>query len=70
MTADPYQNRHPDEIKGHPTVWLATDTDPVLITACAACGELRTILFLSKDRWFCYRCKTEGASPPNLYPIA
>lgn len=43
---------------------------PTLITVCAECGNLRTVLFLAKDRWFCFRCKTSGAAPPNLYPVA
>jgi hypothetical protein len=59
------------EIQGHPAVELWRDTGPpTLITACAECGQLRSILFLARDRWFCFRCKTEGAAPPNLYPIA
>lgn len=60
------------EIHGHPSaeLYLVPDGPPTLITVCASCGEMRTILFLSKDRWFCFRCKSEGASPPNLYPIS
>ena len=70
MAAEP--QRHPHEIAGHPEVELVRSgsTQPTLITVCANCGELRTVLFLAKDRWFCLRCKTEGAAPPNLYPIA
>lgn len=72
MAADPfYETRHPHEIQGHPTLTLVNDLgEQTLITVCAECGEMRTVLFLSKDRWFCFRCKTSGASPPNLYPIA
>ena len=64
-------DRHPHEISGHPVVelYLAADQEPRLITVCANCGQLRTILFLSKDRWFCSKCRTEGATRPNLYPI-
>lgn len=60
------------EIAGHPSVeiYLEPDRPPALITVCASCGQLRTILFLTGDRWFCFRCKTEGAAPPNLYPIS
>ena len=59
------------EIRGHPAVELWHDTGPpTLITACGNCGELHTILFLTKDRWFCTRCRMEGATAPNLYPIA
>jgi hypothetical protein len=70
MAANPA--RHPDEIPGHPVVelYLAPEQEPMLLTCCAACGQLRTILFLSKDRWMCFRCKTEGQTKPNLYPIA
>lgn len=65
MAADP-------TIQGHPSLLLDTgpQTPPTLVTVCAECGQLRTILFLSKDRWFCTRCRTGGAAPPNLYPIA
>ena len=60
------------EICGHPVVelYLSAEQEPVLLTCCAECGQLKTILFLSRDRWFCFKCKTEGATPPNLYPIA
>jgi ribosomal protein S27AE len=60
------------EIKGHPTVPLLDDVGNLkqMITACAHCGELRTILFLTKDRWYCSKCRAEGATPPNLYPVA
>lgn len=60
------------EIAGHPAVPLLDERGVTLtmLTCCAECGELRTILFLSKDRWFCTRCRAAGATPPNLYPIA
>jgi len=72
MAAERAYEPHPNEITGHPVVelYLAPEQEPTLITVCAACGRMRTILFLSKDRWFCFRCKTEGAAAPNLYPIA
>jgi hypothetical protein len=63
MAADP-------TIQGHPALVFEHDTAaPTLVTVCASCGELRTILFLRRDRWFCTRCRVEGAAPPNLYPI-
>ena len=69
MAANPLA--HPHEIQGHPTIELHHPTGPpTLLTVCAECGQLRTILFLARDRWFCTRCRTEGATPPNLYPIA
>ncbi len=51
-------------------LYLAPEQEPMLITCCAACGQLRTILFLANDRWMCFRCKTEGQTKPDLYPIA
>lgn len=72
MAANPLYEAHPHEIGGHPTaeLYLVPDQPPTLITVCAACGNLRTVLFLTKDRWFCFTCKTEGAAPPNLYPVS
>lgn len=61
-----------NEIQGHPSkeIFLGPNEPPTLITVCAACGEIRSILFLCKDRWFCTKCRVEGAAPPSLYPIA
>jgi hypothetical protein len=59
------------EIGGHPTIELDTGNgQATLITVCANCGEMRTILFLAKDRWFCTKCRIEGVTVPNLYPIS
>lgn len=64
MAADP-------TINGHPALTLEHDAGPpTLLTVCAECGRLRTILFLDRDRWFCTGCRTEGATAPNLYPLA
>lgn len=60
----------PETIKGHPVIELETSENPVLITVCAECGELRSVLWLSKDRWYCRTCRAAGATPPNLYPVA
>jgi ribosomal protein S27AE len=58
-------------IQGHPAIELDLGNgQATLITVCASCGQMRTILFLSKDRWFCTKCRAEGAAPPNLYPVA
>jgi ribosomal protein L37AE/L43A len=58
-------------IHGHPAVVFEHEAaPPTLLTVCAECGQLRTILFLARDRWFCTRCRAEGAAPPNLYPVA
>jgi len=63
---------HPGEVSGHPTAELqsAEGGDPVVITVCAECGRMRTVLWLNGDRWFCINCRAEGAKPPNLYPVA
>jgi len=58
-------------IHGHPALALEQEAaPPTLITVCSSCGQLRTILFLRRDRWYCTRCRAEGAAPPNLYPVA
>lgn len=59
------------EIKGHPVLELdpAEGSEPVVITVCSECGEMRTILWLDRDRWYCRSCRAAGAKPPNLYPI-
>jgi hypothetical protein len=44
--------------------------DPIVITVCAECGRMRSVLFLDRDRWFCTSCRAEGAAAPNLYPVA
>lgn len=62
----------PPEIKGHPVIELepGVGSEPVVITVCAECGEMRSVLWLTKDRWYCRSCKAAGAKPPKLYPIA
>jgi len=59
-------------IQGHPTLELEPmeGSEPVVITVCAHCGEMRTVLWLNEDRWFCRSCRAEGAKAPNMYPIA
>jgi hypothetical protein len=57
-------------IGGHPALLLEHELGPPsLITVCAECGAWRTILFLSRDRWLCTRCRAEGVAAPKLYPI-
>jgi hypothetical protein len=57
-------------IDGHPVLELEGSDNPVLITVCAECGEMRTILWLTDDRWYCRTCRAAGSKPPNLYPVA
>jgi hypothetical protein len=55
----------------HPVLEVEHDhAPPTLLTVCAECGRLRTILFLTHDRWLCTSCRSEGTTAPNLYPIA
>ena len=63
---------HAHEIDGHPVEPLLDNTGNLItmITVCAHCGATRSILFLRKDRWYCSKCRMEGAAPPNLYPVA
>jgi hypothetical protein len=50
---------------------LADDGNLIqMITVCAHCGSTRTVLFLTKDRWMCFKCRAEGATPPNMFPVA
>lgn len=61
------------EINGHPTqefenLW-DTNGPPITITVCADCGQMRTVLWLSKDRWFCSACKTSGDERPTMIPL-
>jgi ribosomal protein S27AE len=58
-------------VNGNPDVELYLDVGepPTLITVCSSCGQMRTILFLDRDRWLCVKCRAEGAAPPSLYPL-
>ena len=60
------------EIQGHPTVPLLNDQGNLIqmITVCAHCGESRTILLLTRDRWYCSKCRAEGVTAPTMFPIA
>ena len=60
------------EISGHPEVPLLDERGNLkrMITVCGHCGEMRSIIMLVRDRWYCSKCRAEGATPPNLYPVA
>ena len=62
----------PVVINGHPEVPLVDGSGDLvsMLTVCAACGEVRTILFLSADRWYCSKCRMTGIAPPQLYPVS
>jgi len=54
-------------INGHPEMEPEGNT---AITVCVECGQLRTILWLLGDRWYCTKCKTEGVNRPTVIPIS
>lgn len=57
-------------IKGHPEIVQVNDLEqPVTITVCAGCGQMRTILWLDKDRWYCNQCRMEGTTRPSMFPL-
>jgi hypothetical protein len=59
-------------VNGHPDVPLLNERGEQIstLTVCAQCGELRTILILTGDRWYCSKCRAEGRTPPRMYPVA
>lgn len=58
-------------VQGHPEIELVNDAGDVvsMITVCAECGEMRTILFLSRDRWYCSKCRIQGDARPQMFPV-
>ena len=44
--------------------------EPIVITVCAECGEMRSVMWLTKDRWYCRTCRNYGWQPPDMFPIA
>jgi hypothetical protein len=59
------------EIGGHPSLSLDPAVGPrtVNVTLCANCEKMRTVLFLTGDRWFCMNCKSEGIAKPTSIPL-
>lgn len=54
------------EIKGHPSIDAhRTGRAPKKITLCANCESVKSILFLTGDRWFCTKCRNEGKAQPT-----
>ena len=62
----------PQVISGHPEVPLLDDDGELvsMLTVCAHCGQVRTILFLRADRWYCSNCRMTGIARPQLYPVS
>jgi ribosomal protein L37AE/L43A len=59
-------------IVGHPELETTSPSggQKVTITLCSECGELRTILWLTNDRWYCRHCRAEGAGQATMIPIS
>jgi translation initiation factor 2 beta subunit (eIF-2beta)/eIF-5 len=55
------------EIEGHPSLELDNGN---VITVCVECGQMRTILWLLGDRWYCTQCKAKGENRPKVIPIS
>lgn len=49
--------------------WKERTPEPVVVYLCANCERLRTVLFLTKDRWLCTACRNEGDAQPTFVPI-
>jgi ribosomal protein S27AE len=61
----------PLTIQGHPSVVLPNGAgDGVMISVCCECGALRSVLWLSKDRWACTKCRAVADNRPKMFPIA
>lgn len=58
-------------IDGHPSIILPSDAsgNQIMITVCAECEKMRTVLFLHEDRWFCTNCRNEGVVAPTMVPL-
>jgi hypothetical protein len=57
-------------VSGHPSLVadreaLGFKLPPLTITVCAECGKMRSVLFLSKDRWYCTGCRKSGDARPT-----
>ena len=58
-------------IQGHPGIdYESTDGRTLTITVCAECGALRTLLWLTGDRWYCRECRAEGVGKGMLVPVS
>ena len=50
--------------------WKTPEPEPVTIYLCANCERVRTVMFLTEDRWLCTSCRNEGDARPALVPIS
>lgn len=72
MPTNAEMNADAQTIGGHPSIPLYNSVGDVerMITVCAECGEMRTIILLVEDRWYCSSCKAGGVSKPKMFPIS
>ena len=58
-------------IEGHPNI-LAHNTEgrTMKIIICAECNAVRSVLYLSKDRWYCTSCRNSGDARPTMIPLS
>lgn len=58
-------------IGGHPTVEAVPSSGPAFaVTVCAECERMRTVLWLSRDRWYCTACRNQGDARPTTIPMS
>lgn len=61
----------PHTIGGHPAVAAIPNSGRAFnLTVCAECGRMRTVLFLSRDRWYCTACRNSGDARPTTIPMS
>ena len=74
MSQDDWQQRQHDleqayvakTISGHPVLETENlDGKKMNITLCSECGSVRSVLYLSTDRWFCTTCRSTGDARPT-----
>lgn len=58
-------------IKGHPGMdYQSADGRELRIQLCAECGAMRSVLWLTGDRWYCRACRAEGVQKPTVIPVS
>lgn len=58
-------------IKGHPGIeYESADKRQLKVDVCASCGSMRSVLWLSVDRWYCRVCRNEGMQKPTMIPVS
>lgn len=62
-------------VQGHPATPLldaAGNETGQMITVCADCGAVRSIIMLVHDRWYCSKCRSEGrvTQSARMFPVS